>query len=104
LCGNAPEITKVLAEIVHSLHAQVEAWRNAGWDTSEPSVRYHSVCSSIGANLQITRPNEAPFDAQGLGLDEFGHLEVARSGDRREIVLAADVVHATIKPCTPKNS
>ena len=104
LCGNAPEITKVLAEIVHSLHAQVETWRNAGWDTSEPSVRYHSVCSSIGANLQITRPNEAPFDAQGLGLDEFGHLEVARSGDRREIVLAADVVHATIKPCTPKNS
>lgn len=104
LCGNTPEITNALAAIVHSLHAQVEAWRNAGWDTSDPSARYHSVCSSIGANLHITRPNEAPFDAQGLGLDEFGHLIVARSGDRREIVLAADVVHATIKPCTPKNS
>lgn len=104
LCGNAPEITSVLAEIVRSLHTEIESWRNAGWDTSDPSARYHSVCSSIGANLHITRPNETPFDAQGLGLDEYGHLVVARSGDRREIVLAADVVHATIKPCIPKNS
>ena len=104
LCGNAPEITTVLAEVVHSLHAHIESWRNAGWDTSDASARYHSVCSSIGANVHITRPNEPPFDAQGLGLDEYGHLVVARSGDRREIVLAADVVHATIKPCTPKNS
>jgi BirA family biotin operon repressor/biotin-[acetyl-CoA-carboxylase] ligase len=104
LCGEVPEIPTVMAEIVNSLHTYIESWRDAGWDTSAPSARYHSVCSSIGATVQITRPNEAPFDAEGLGLDEYGHLEIARSGDRREIVIAADVVHATIKPCTPKNS
>jgi BirA family biotin operon repressor/biotin-[acetyl-CoA-carboxylase] ligase len=104
LCGQAPEIPAVMIEVVNSLHTQIESWRNAGWDTSTPSARYHDVCASIGATVQITRPNEAPFDAEGLGLDEHGHLEIARSGDRREIVIAADVVHATIKPCTPKNS
>lgn len=104
LIGQTPEIPTVMAEIVNSLHTYIESWRDAGWDTSAPSARYHSVCSSIGATVQITRPNEAPFDAVGLGLDEYGHLEIARSGDRREIVIAADVVHATIKSCTPKNS
>ena len=104
LCGEVPEIPTVLAEIVNSLHSYVESWRDAGWDTSVPSARYHSVCSSVGATVQITRPNEAPFEAEGLGLDEYGHLLIARSGDRREIVIAADVVHATIKTCTPKNS
>jgi BirA family biotin operon repressor/biotin-[acetyl-CoA-carboxylase] ligase len=104
LCGQAPEIPTVMAEVVNSLQTYVESWRDAGWDTSTPSARYHSVCSSIGATVSITRPNEEPFEAEGLGLDEYGHLEIARSGDRREIVIAADVVHATIKPCTPKNS
>jgi BirA family biotin operon repressor/biotin-[acetyl-CoA-carboxylase] ligase len=104
VCGQTPEITTVLAEVVHSLYGHIESWREADWDTSDPSAQYHSVCSSIGANVQITRPNEEPFEAQGLGLDEYGHLVIARSGDRREIVIAADVVHATIKPCTPKNS
>ncbi len=104
VCGEAFEITSVLAEVVNSLHDHIESWREANWDTANPSARYHSVCSSIGAELHITRPNEEPFEAQGLGLDEYGHLIIARSGDRREIVIAADVVHATIKPCTPKNS
>ncbi len=103
LCDPAPSIPTVMAEIVNSLHTYIESWRDAGWDTSGPSERYHSVCSSIGATVQITRPNEEPFEAEGLGLDEYGHLVIARSGDRREIVVAADVIHATIKSCTPKN-
>lgn len=104
VCAKTPSISNVMVQVVNSLHDHVESWRNAGWDTSDPSARYHSVCSSIGALLQITRPNEAPFDAEGLGLDEYGHLLIARSGDKREIVIAADVVHATIKLCTQKNS
>lgn len=100
----APKIPIVMVEVFDSLHTYIESWRQNGWDTSAPSARYHSVCSSIGATVQITRPNEAPFEAEGLGLDEYGHLVIARSGDRREIVIAADVVHATIKSCTPKNS
>ena len=104
LCEQEPKIPTVLVEVVNALHAQIEAWRNADWDTSTPSARYHSACSSIGATIRITRPNEAPFNAEGLGLDEYGHLIIAREDDKREIVVAADVVHATIETCTPKNS
>ncbi len=103
VCEPAPEVPNVLIAVLGSLHSHVESWRNANWDPSSQSARYHSVCSSIGATLSITRPNEEPFTAEGIGLDESGHLVIARAGKKTEIVVAADVVHATLAPCIPKN-
>lgn len=104
LCAQVPSIQSMLIAVVDSLHTHIESWRNANWDPSDQSARYQSECSSIGATVRVTRPNEEPFNAEGLGLDESGHLVVQRAGNKREIVVAADVVHATIESCTPKNS
>ncbi len=104
LCAQAPEIQNVLITVLNSLHTHIESWRNANWATVGLSARYRDVCSSIGANLLVTRPNEEAFSAEGLGIDESGHLVIVRAGKKPEILVAADVVHATIEPCTPKNS
>ncbi len=104
LCSPTPDIQTVFHAVLGSLHTHIELWRGIIWDISELSERYQSVCSSIGADLSITRPGVEPFHAQGLGIDESGHLVIQRLGEKPEIVVAADVVHATIEPCTPKNS
>ena len=104
LCSPLPDVQTVFHGVLGSLHAMVESWREIAWDTSQLSVRYQSVCSSIGAELSITGPGAKPFRARGLGIDESGHLVIQRLGRKPEIVVAADVVHATIEPCTQKNS
>jgi BirA family biotin operon repressor/biotin-[acetyl-CoA-carboxylase] ligase len=104
LCLQPPDIQNVLIAVLHSLHAHVESWRSANWNSAELSSRYQRECSSIGATLRVSRPNEEPFNAQGLGIDESGHLVIARSQSKPEIVVAADVIHVTIESCTLKNS
>ena len=37
------------------------------------------------------------FLAEGVGIDESGHLVVQRVGENPEVIVAADVVHATIR-------
>lgn len=104
LCSPTPDIRAVFHAVLSSLHAAVESWREITWDTSQVSGRYQSVCSSIGAQLSIARPGVDTFLAQGVGIDESGHLVIQRVGEKPEIVVAADVVHATITSCTQPNS
>lgn len=103
LCAKAPTVQNVLIEVVKSLYSRLESWRDANWGTADQSAQYQSVCSSIGTTLRVTRPNERSFIAEGVGLDESGHLVIVRAGLKSEIVVAADVVHATIESCIPKN-
>ena len=104
LCSPLPDTQTVFHAVLASLHAVVESWREITWDTSQISGRYQSACSSIGAQLSIARPGVDTFIAQGVGIDESGHLVIQRVGEKPEVVVAADVVHATIYACTQKNS
>ena len=90
--------------VLGSLHAVVESWRETTWDTSQVSARYQGACSSIGAQLSIARPGVNTFLAKGVGIDESGHLVIQRVGENPEVIVAADVVHATIRQCTQPNS
>jgi len=104
LCFPLPDTQTVFHGVLGSLHAVVESWRETTWDTSQVSVRYQSACASIGAQLSIARPGVNTFLAEGVGIDESGHLVVQRVGENPEVIVAADVVHATIRQCTQPNS
>jgi len=99
-----PQVAQVLTTVFGALHELVEGWRDSNWSRESISDRYAALCSSVGAQLNVSRPGEPSFSAVGVGIDPEGHLVIARPGQESEILVAADVVHATIEPCTPKNS
>lgn len=101
---------EILLKVIHSLRDVITSWRDAGWDTAPIRDQYVRACVSIGAELVITEPSptqpgSSTWRGYGHGVDPAGHLVVREheSGSDRTVV-AADVVHATIAPCTPKNS
>ena len=104
LVSPTPKVAEVLSEVFGALHKLVTGWRNTHWSTALISRHYLGVCSSIGAQLTVNRAGEPAFSAVGVGIDPDGHLVITRPGQESEILVAADVVHATIEPCTPKNS
>jgi len=99
-------VTRAVFEaVVTEFVALIDGWRDADWDTEAIRAEYLSACRSIGADLGITEPDGTAWSGVGVGLDDSGHLLVQESGTTlTRTVVAADVVHATIDPCTQKNS
>lgn len=101
---------ELLARIVTELHHLMQGGLMQGWDNEAIRSEYEGVCASIGASLRITEPGAEPWTGTGVGIDADGHLLVAptpgseKNAPQVRTVVAADVVHATISPCTPKSS
>ncbi len=107
----APEVTREQAfEQVHAqLNSLIKGWRLLDWATDELAQEYLAACASIGTLVTITESDGAVWSGVGSGIDASGHL-IVETDDKDSsdtiprTVIAADVVHATINPCTPKNS
>lgn len=103
--GSVLDSQRVITTLVSELRRAVQSWESAGW-SSEPLHRWYSdQCISIGSALVVSEPGQPEWAGVGVGVDSDGHLLVREtaSGNVRTVV-AADVIHATIAPCTPKNS
>jgi BirA family biotin operon repressor/biotin-[acetyl-CoA-carboxylase] ligase len=96
---------EVLAEVIGSLRHLIGEWRADHWSTESIRAQYLRRCLSIGAELEITEPGAPRWSGTGMSIDSAGHL-VVREHDTQidRTVVAADVIHASIAPCTPKNS
>lgn len=95
----------VVNEVTHQLFNAVRAWGAGSWRTEQLERDYTSVCLSIGVELAITEPGGATWAGVGCGIDSEGHLLVREhNSEMLRTLIAADVVHATIAPCTQKNS
>jgi BirA family transcriptional regulator, biotin operon repressor / biotin---[acetyl-CoA-carboxylase] ligase len=95
----------VFESVIRELVALIDSWQRASWDTGAIHSEYLVNCRSIGADLGITEPDGLTWTGTGVGVDSAGHLLVQETGSTRiRTVIAADVVHATIEPCTPKSS
>ena len=103
---DTPLVARAVFEaVVTEFVALIDGWRDADWDTEAIRAEYLSVCRSIGVDLGITEPDGTTWSGVGVGLDDSGHLLVQESGTTlTRTVIAADVVHATIEPCTQRNS
>jgi len=101
----ARQVTREQAfEQVHDqLQSLIKRWRLLDWATDELAQEYIAACASIGTQVTITESDGEVWSGVGVGLDAAGHLMVKTDTDLRTVI-AADVVHATIDPCTPKNS
>lgn len=95
----------LLAEIIESLRTLIGGWQQDDWNPERIREQYVLKCLSVGAKLQITEPGSPVWSGTGMSIDRSGHL-VVREHDTLidRTVVAADVIHATIAPCTPKNS
>lgn len=95
----------VLNQLVNELQGRIHQWKSQQWDTDSLRESYARECISIGAELQITEPHGITWSGTGMGVTPSGHLLVRETGTTFErTVIAADIVHATIAPCTPKSS
>ncbi len=103
--GAALDRDALLAEIIESLRTLIGGWREDDWNPERIREQYVLKCLSVGAELQITEPGSPVWSGTGMSIDRSGHL-VVREHDTLidRTVVAADVIHATIAPCTPKNS
>ena len=97
-------------EQVHDqLQSLIKRWRLLDWAPDELAQEYIAACASIGTLVTITESDGEVWSGVGSGIDPSGHLVVETGhGDlidkNLRTVIAADVVHATIDPCTPKSS
>lgn len=96
---------RVLNNLVTELQVRIDQWKSQQWDTEPLRESYVRECVSVGAELQITEPQGISWSGTGMGVTPSGHLVVREAETTLErTVIAADIVHATIAPCTPKNS
>lgn len=103
--GLAIDRDRILVDLMQELQQRILQWRSQNWDTELLRESYLRECISIGAELQITEPRGVSWTGIGVGVTPSGHLLVRETGTTLErTVIAADVVHASIAPCTPKNS
>lgn len=96
---------ELLDRVIGNLQDNVSAWRESDWQPDLIRERYYRECLSIGADLVISELGVEPWSGQGIGIDAEGHLLVRHAGTQIvRTLVAADVVHATLKTCTLKDS
>lgn len=89
--GASPDRSSLLAGLLIALHARVrEPWEIALGD-------YRALCRTLGSDVHVVLPGGEEFDGVGVDVNESGHL-VVDTGATSRIVVAGDVLHATIAP------
>jgi BirA family transcriptional regulator, biotin operon repressor / biotin---[acetyl-CoA-carboxylase] ligase len=89
--GVGPDRSVLLAGLLISLHARV----HQPWDAA--LADYRGLCSSIGADVHVVLPGGEEFAGRGVDVTDEGHL-VVDTGSTSRIVVAGDVLHASIAP------
>lgn len=89
--GGRPDRSSLLAGLLVALHTRV----HQPWDTA--LADYRDLCSSIGADVRVVLPGGEEFAGRGLAVTDAGHL-VVDTGSTSRIVVAGDVLHASIAP------
>lgn len=89
--GFPPDRSHVLAGVLAALYARVhQPWEVALAD-------YRALCRTIGADVHVVLPGGEEFDAVGTDVTTDGHL-VVNTGSTSRIIVAGDVLHATMAP------
>lgn len=89
--GVGPDRNSLLAGLLASLYARLQQ----PWDAAVADFR--GLCTSIGADVHVALPGGEEFNGVALDVTEEGHLVVVTGGTSR-IVVAGDVLHASIAP------
>lgn len=87
--GIRPDRSSLLAGLLSCLYSRV----HQRWD--DALADYRNACRTLGANVHVVLPGGEEFDAVGIDVTSAGHLEV-NTGSTSRIVVAGDVLHATI--------
>lgn len=90
-CELSPDRSELLAALLTALYARVRE----PWDVTVAD--YRRLCRTIGASVHVTLPGGEEFDAVAREVTGEGHLIVDTGGTSR-IIVAGDVLHATIAP------
>jgi BirA family biotin operon repressor/biotin-[acetyl-CoA-carboxylase] ligase len=91
LCDNVPDRSTLLAALLASLHSRL----NSDWSSARES--YRAMCSTVGHDVVVEFPGGETLTGRAIDIDGEGHLLV-KDGQTTRIVVAGDVVHATIAP------
>lgn len=94
---------QLIEHVMGQVRVLIDQWQSQLWAPGDLAQEYVAACASIGAQVSVTESSGEVWSGVGVGLDAAGHLMVKADTDLRTVI-AADVVHATIDPCTPKNS
>ena len=89
--GVAPDRGAVLAGLLAALYSRLRQ----DWATALDE--YRNACRTIGHEVRIVVPDGEEFQALATGVTSDGHLCV-ETGSTSRIIVAGDVVHATITP------
>ncbi|WP_374190736.1 biotin--[acetyl-CoA-carboxylase] ligase [Nocardia farcinica] len=80
--------TAVVLAILAEFSRRFDAWRQAGWDTTELAAAYRERCATIGAQVMAELPGGRTLTGIATGIDDAGRLLI---GD--DAVSAGDVTH-----------
>ena len=89
--GRNPDRSVVLAGLLVALHDRIrQPWNEVLSD-------YRSLCRTIGRRVHVALPSGEAFAAMAMDVTQEGHLLVD-TGSTSRIIIAGDVLHATIAP------
>jgi len=94
---------QLIEQVLGQVRVLIDHWQSQLWATGDLAHEYVAACASIGVQVSVTESSGEVWSGVGVGIDAAGHLLVKTDTDLRTVI-AADVIHATIDPCTPKNS
>ena len=87
----SPDQSSLLAGLLIALHTRL----HRPWPSNLED--YRAACRTIGTSVHVVLPDGEQFDGTGIDVDDDGHLLV-RTGQTLRMVVAGDVLHATIAP------
>lgn len=95
LLAGAPSAdrARLLREVLGSFARLFDGWRSGGGDPAAGlHASYLRACGTVGREVRVELPGEAPLVGRAVGVDLEGRLQVSSQG-RLHSVGAGDVVH-----------
>ncbi|WP_186626922.1 biotin--[acetyl-CoA-carboxylase] ligase [Rhodococcus sp. BP22] len=84
----------ILRAILRGIGAEVDSWKNSGWNTEHLAQRYRERCDTVGRRVRVEMPGDRVLVGEATDVDVHGRIVVRDDESGQSVAVAAgDVTH-----------
>ncbi|RRQ26490.1 biotin--[acetyl-CoA-carboxylase] ligase [Rhodococcus sp. Eu-32] len=84
----------LLRAILRGIGAEVDSWKNSGWNTDHLASRYRERCDTVGRRVRVELPGDKQILGEAVDVDQQGRIVVRDDETGKPVPVAAgDVTH-----------
>ncbi|ORI18162.1 biotin--[acetyl-CoA-carboxylase] ligase [Rhodococcus sp. 1168] len=84
----------ILRAMLRGIGAEVDSWKDAGWNTEHLAQRYRERCDTVGRRVRVEMPGDRVLVGEATDVDVHGRIVVRIDETGEAVAVAAgDVTH-----------